>query len=161
LIDNIINEICKDLKKEKPSLVFLNDGSTDYLNYILKENINIQTRHDCDDWMCETYVDQIQKIFFENKDKYNTFVIHGQPYKYDIIEDKKYKMTYRYDPNNTSMFVSVCQKNCDIQLFTLKHSDVGKVGEKVFMVDEGSCHLVIHKNNKLSTINLKKDILIK
>jgi hypothetical protein len=29
------------------------------------------------------------------------------------------------------------------------------------MVDEGSCHLVIHKNNKLSTINLKKDILIK
>ena len=161
LIDNIINEICKDLKKEKPSLVFLNDGSTDYLNYILKENINIQTRHDCDDWMCETYVDQIQKIFFENKDKYNTFVIHGQPYKYDIIEDKKYKMTYRYDPNNTSMFVSVCQKNCDIQLFTLKHSDVGKMGEKVFMVDEGSCHLVIHKNNKLSTINLKKDILIK
>jgi hypothetical protein len=161
LIDNIINEICKDLKKEKPSLVFLNDGSTDYLNYILKENINIQTRHDCDDWMCETYVDQIQKIFFENKDKYNTFVIHGQPYKYDIIEDKKYKMTYRYDPNNTSMFVSVCQKNCDIQLFTLKHSDVGKMGEKVFMVDEGSCHLVIHKNNKLSVINLKKDILIK
>ena len=160
LIDNLINEICEVLKKEKPSLVFLNDASTDYLNYILKENINIQTRHDCDDWMCETYVDQIQKIFFNNVDKYKTFVIHGQPYKYDIIEDKKYKMTYRYDNNNTSMFVSVCQKNCDVQLFTLKHSDVGKMGEEVFMVDEGSCHLVIHRNNKLSTINHKKDILI-
>ena len=25
----------------------------------------------------------------------------------DITEDKKYKMTYRYDDNNTSMFVSI------------------------------------------------------
>lgn len=160
LIDNIINEMCETLKKEKPSLVFLNDASTTYLNYILKENINIQTRHDCDDWMCETYVDQIQKIFFKNADKYNSFVIHGQPYKYDITEDKKYKMTYRYDDNNTSMFVSICQKKCDIQLFTLKHCDVGKSTEKVFMVDEGSCHLVIHNNNKMSTLT-NKDILIK
>jgi hypothetical protein len=110
--------------------------------------------------MCETYVDQIQKIFFKNVDKYKSFVIHTQPYKYDITEDKKYKMTYRYDSNNTSMFVSVCQKKCDIQLFTIKHCDIGKIGEKVFIVDEGSCHLVIHNNNKMSTLT-NKDILIK
>jgi hypothetical protein len=69
-------------------------------------------------------------------------------------------MTYRYDDNNTSMFVSICQKKCDIQLFTLKHCDVGKSTEKLFMVDEGSCHLVIHDNNKMSTVT-NKDILIK
>jgi hypothetical protein len=36
LIDNLINEMCETLKKEKPSLVFLDNASTDYLNYILK-----------------------------------------------------------------------------------------------------------------------------
>lgn len=159
LIDNLINEMCETLNKERPSIIFFENKLTDYVRYVKKENINIQTRHDCDDWMCETYVDQIQKIFFKNVDKYKSFVIHTQPYKYNITEDKKYKMTYRYDSNNTSMFVSVCQKKCDIQLFTIKHCDIGKIGEKVFMLDEGSCHLVIHNDNKLSTI-FKTDILI-
>ena len=31
---------------------------------------------------------------------------------------------------------------------------------KGIMVDEGSCHLVIHDNNKMSTVT-NKDILIK
>lgn len=160
LIDETINDVCKTLNKEKPNLVFLNNISDDYLNYILKENINIQTRHDCDDWMCETYVDQIQELYLKNADKYKSFVIHTQPHKYDIIENKKYRMTSRYNDNNTSMFVSICQKKCDIQLFTLKHCDVGKSSQKVFMLEEGSCRLVIHKNNKLSTMT-KSDILIK
>jgi hypothetical protein len=160
LIEGIIDVICEKLNKKKPQLIFLNNMNTDYVDYIFSENIDIQTRHDCDDWMCNTYVEQIQNIYSENIKKYSSFVIHGQPYKYDITEDKKYKMTYRYDGGNTSMFVSICQKKCDIQLFTLKHCDVGKSTEKVFMVDEGSCHLVIHDNNKMSTVT-NKDILIK
>ena len=62
--------ICEKLNKKKPQLIFLNTMNTDYVDYILSEDIDIQTRHDCDDWMCDTYVDQIQKIFFKNVDNF-------------------------------------------------------------------------------------------
>lgn len=160
LIEGIIDVICEKLNKKKPQLIFLNNMNMDYVDYILSENIDIQTRHDCDDWMCNTYVEQIQNIYSENINKYGSFVIQVQPHKYDITEGKKYQMSFRYSDSNTSMFTSLCQKKCDKSLLSVKHGQVCSLGEKVFMLDEGSCHLIIHKNNKLSAIG-KYDILIK
>jgi hypothetical protein len=148
------------LNKERPSIIFFENKLTDYVRYVKKENINIQTRHDCDDWMCNKYVDNIQKIYVDNINKYNSFVIHVQPYKYDFLKNEKYRMSLRYGDNQTSMFASLCQRHCNESLLGANHKDIGKMGEKVFMLDEGSCHLVIHNDNKLSTI-FKTDTLIK
>ena len=159
LISSTINEVCLGLNKERPSIIFFENKLTDYVRYVKKENINIQTRHDCDDWMCNKYVEDIQKIYVDNINKYNSFVIHVQPYKYNFLKNKKYRMSLRYEDNKTSMFASLCQRNCNESLLGANHKDIGKMGEKVFMLDEGSCHLVIHSNNKMSTLT-NKDILI-
>jgi len=160
MIISFINDLSVKLNKEKPSLVFFDDKTTDYVDYVKNENINIQTRHDCDDWMCNTYVEDIQNTYLNNINQYESFVIHVQPYKYDILNDKTYTMSLRYDDSRTSMFASLCQKNCNESIFSVIHRDIGGLGQKVFMLKEGSCYLVIHDNN-ISSVLFKTDKLNK
>ena len=102
MIISFINDLSVKLNKENPSLVFFDDKTTDYVDYVKNENINIQTRHDCDDWMCETYVEDIQNTYLNNINQYESFVIHVQPYKYDILNDKTYKNIYTLELSYTN-----------------------------------------------------------
>ena len=128
-------------------------------NYTKTENYEIQTRHDCDDWMCDTYVEQIQKKCVENKDKYNSFLIQVQPYKLDFNSGIKYRMSLRYTDKTNSMFLSMYQKNCTYSVYKEKHANMNLLAERVFNLNEGMTYLVIHDNNKLSKIT-KADSIV-
>jgi hypothetical protein len=152
MIQKIFDDYANTNNLQPIKCVFFNNMNLDYVDYIKKENINIQTRHDCDDWMDKDYVQLIQNTYINNIDKYQSIVVHVQPYKVDAKTDTKYKMSFRYNDNATSMFVSLCQNNCDNSVFSLKHGQIGSLGKKCFLLDDGKCWLVIHDNNKLSTI---------
>ena len=49
--------------------------------YCVDNNINIQTRHDIDDWMADNYVEKIHELFDENIITHDNFLIQSQPIK--------------------------------------------------------------------------------
>ena len=139
-----------ELKLNVPVVFFNNVKS--FKEYCFEKNIEIQTRHDCDDWMRNDYVEDIQKQFHINSKKYNSFLIQSQIYKHDIYSDKLYKPKSDYDDKNTSMFLSLCQKKLKNCVLDSNHRFMYKLVDKVIDLGYGYVKLTIHNNNKLSTI---------
>jgi len=128
------------------------DSKNDFNNYCKNENINIQTRHDCDDWMSYEYIETIQKKYNELIGNYDKFVIHSQIYKLDSKNGDLYKMSWEYTDKLNSMFLSLCQKNVENSVLDKKHSEMHLIVDKVVTLGYGLTRLVIHGDNKLSDI---------
>jgi len=141
--------IAKEFKGSDVDLVF---DITDIKSYMLNEKYNIQSRHDCDDWMSPLYVERIQSLYSENINKHDEFMIHAQPSKYDFETGKEYAGIV-YKDTSTSMFLSLCQKNPTKHIFLKKHAEFPQIVPTVFNLGEGLVKLVIHKNNRLSKIS--------
>lgn len=60
----------------------------DLRKYIIENNINIQTRHDSDDFMYENYIDKIQKEYKSIINKNNIFLLQFQPEKINYFNKK-------------------------------------------------------------------------
>lgn len=146
-------------KSETIDIHNMNDEEI-YENYIVKENINIQTRQDCDDWMSDNYIEKIQEKYLENINNNESFIIDTQPLKLDYNTGEVYQLGFIYNKNMCSMFLSLCQKNCKTSVFEKKHSEMGQVGiTGYFKLDGIFTNLVIHNSNKLSKI-IKSDLLL-
>lgn len=128
------------------------ESKNDFNNYCKNENINIQTRHDCDDWMSYEYIETIQKKYNELIGNYDKFVIHSQIYKLDSKNGNLYKMSWEYTDKLNSMFLSLCQKNVENSVLDKKHSEMHLIVDKVVTLGYGLTRLVIHEDNKLSDI---------
>jgi glycosyltransferase involved in cell wall biosynthesis len=139
-----------ELNLNIPVLFF--DSVKSFNEYCFEKNIEIQTRHDCDDWMRNDYIENIQKQYHVNSKKYNSFLIQSQIYKHDIDSDKLYKPKLDYDDKNTSMFLSLCQKKVTSCVLDDNHRFMYKLVDKVIDLGYGYVKLTIHNNNKLSTI---------
>ncbi len=139
-----------ELNLNVPILLF--DSVKSFNEYCFEKNIEIQTRHDCDDWMRNDYIENIQKQFQINSKKYNSFLIQSQIYKHDIYSDKLYKPKLDYDDKNTSMFLSLCQKKVTNCVLDDNHRFMYKLVDKVIDLGYGYVKLTVHNNNKLSTI---------
>lgn len=123
------------------------DLGSPYKVYIKKENINIQTRHDCDDWMSADYINEIQILFCENMSLYKSFVIHSEPtlLKYDT----KKEFALNYHDKRNSMMLSYCTKqNNGISVFDEEHTMMYKLADKVIKTKGGLTKWVIHSNNR-------------
>jgi len=122
--------------------------------FVKSNNIEIQTRHDCDDYMSSNYINHIQNIFNEKKlkNKDVSIVIHFQPTKLDFHTKKEYRMG-KYNEKRNSMFLSLCQTNIINGIFDHKHGQMYKAAKEVMFVDEGFVKLVVHGNNTLSCLN--------
>ena len=80
----------------------------DYQEYVIKHNITIQTRHDCDDIMSPDYVNHIHKLYNEFKIKYDDFILNFQPIKIDL--NNGYEYTHSRDYSKVcSMFSTLIQ----------------------------------------------------
>ena len=110
------------------------------------QHYNIQTRHDIDDWMSDDYIAQIQDLYLRIIDKLNIFVIHAQPVQLNILQNKEYEMR-QYKSNNTSMFVSLCQKEPKYTIFAKKHNQLWRLGEKTLKLPGTPVKWIIHGNN--------------
>jgi hypothetical protein len=143
---------------EKNKIPYIKSCTPDVAEEI---NLNIQTRHDCDDYMAPDYVQRIQEVYSENEDKYEHFVMHAIPTKYWVEVNREYEIYTGYHDRRVSMFASVCQKkyNRNIRIFNEPHTALWKVSPNIINLGTGLVKLVIHRNNKFSIVS-KFDRLI-
>lgn len=130
--------------------------------YCSKNNFQIQTRHDCDDWMRVDYIDKIQKTFLENINKKDVFLIHSKVQKLNYHNGDLYRRGDIDYTNNKSisMFLTLCQKNVNHFVYEKDHGKMKELTNDIFLLDEGHTRLVIHGNNILSKIH-PKDVFLK
>ena len=57
--------------------------------------------------MSDDYIEEIQRIYNENFDKYNSFIIHAQPKKLDFYTGEKFNMGFSYSDNMKSVVLSI------------------------------------------------------
>ena len=151
---NIIRElVTSDIK-----MVRFTNQKVDYKDYVIKNNITIQTRHDCDDYMCETYIDRIQNEYYMNKKKYNDFIVTFQPIKIDYINNTEYKHNRDYS-KVCSMFSTLVEIPVKNGIMDVMHDHLTRITKNVIYIPETYVKLVIHNNNTLSKIN-QNDVII-
>lgn len=144
-----------DYVKKYLNLDFKNFSSLDkFFNYVKDEEINIQTRHDMDDYMSPDYIDIIQSEYLKNIEKYDKFLIQSQPIRLDYHTNIEYKMN-QYTETRNSMFLSLCQKNITNSIFDQKHGQMYEVTKNIITLPEGYTKWVIHGDN----ISVRKNIL--
>lgn len=134
-------------------------GIEEFRGVAEKEGYTIQTRHDIDDWMAPGYIEEIQKIYFENKDKYDSFVIHAQPVKQEWPSQKIIEIAPYHD-RRISMFSTLCQKSPIHPIYKGSHGQLYQYGQKVFEIPKGFVKWVQHENTvtnaRMKGKNIKK-----
>lgn len=127
----------------------------EFFEYAKLNDINIQTRHDMDDYMSPEYVEAIHKEFENNINKYDKFLVQAQPVKLMYHTKIETKMGL-YTNTRNSMFLSLCQKEVTNHIFERKHGQMYEITDNVISLPEGYTKWVIHGNN-ISV--LKNDVL--
>lgn len=118
-----------------------------FVEYVIKNEINIQTRHDCDDWMAPNYIELIQNTYKENIDKKDKFLVQSQPLRLDY-NTKKTIQIKKYHEKRCSMHLSLCQKNVTNHINERIHSKMFEIADHVIMLPGNPTQWVIHGDNK-------------
>jgi len=129
-------------------------GNGQCFSYLLDNEINIQTRHDCDDYMSPTYVQKIQETYLSNYKRYDKFIVQAQPTQllYQTGEEIELKP---YSNQRCSMFLSLCQEKVENHIFERTHLQMYEITGNVITMPVGYAKWVIHGKNK-SVIGKKK-----
>ena len=117
----------------------------EYIKYVFDNNINIQTRHDSDDFMSSEYIEAIQKTHRDNIGKLDAFLVQSQPVKYMYHSKVTHKMS-PYHSERCSMHLSLCQKKVKHHIYEKKHGDMYKVCSNIITL-HGYTKWVIHGDN--------------
>lgn len=128
-----------------------------FIEYVKTNNINIQTRHDCDDWMSPDYVKVIQENYEKNIGKFDKFLVQSQPIQrmYKSRETKKLSL---YHKLRCSMHLSLCQKNVVNHINEKQHGQMYQITPNVISLGEGYTEWVIHGDNiTIKRGNFKKN----
>ena len=118
----------------------------EYINYVKGNNIQIQTRHDIDDWMSPNYVAKLQETVNEYKNNVDSLLIHTQPKKL-LYHEKEEKNLSEYHNTRTSMFLTLYQKEVTYTCYSLKHGQMYQICENIVKLPVGYTKWVIHGNN--------------
>lgn len=146
------NKRHQDKIKSICDIDYLTYNYKDYKEFVIKNNIEIQTRHDCDDWMHENYINKIQELW----KKYNDYnlLIHSQPIKLIDNLNKEVQLP-EYTDNRISMHASLCLKNNkSIGIMDVKHAELYKFSNKILKINNYT-KWCIHENN-ISILNRKQ-----
>ena len=111
---------------------------------VLEKQWNIQSRLDIDDWVSPKYIEEIQRIYNQNKDEYNDFIIHAQPIKLDWDSNTVLPIA-KYHDQRISMFATLCQNDPYNAVYKGSHGQLYQLGEKVFKMPDGMAKWVQHK----------------
>ena len=133
-------------------ILMFGDVKNDYREYVIKNNITIQTRHDCDDYMSPNYIKKIHDLYENNILKYDTFILNFHPYKHDSTTGKDYYHSRDYS-KVCSMFSTLIQKNASVGVFDQVHDLLSRITRNIIYIPAiGDVKLVIHDNNTLSKL---------
>ena len=150
----IINPIHEEfLRKELdfPFIAFKN--KYEFRDYVISQNIQIQTRHDCDDWMSPDYVEKIQHHYLKYRDQHAAFLVQSQPLQL-IYSTGELKKLRKYHEKRCSMHLSLCQSSVSHYIYEHQHGQMYNITPHVFSLGEVYTKWVIHDNNK--TVLAKK-----
>lgn len=168
-IPSLLAQTCKDFtfgllirkdhvdyvrKKLKVDFVTYTGGIEQFREVVKREQWNIQSRIDIDDWFAPNYIEEIQKIYRENKDKYSSFVIHAQPVRMDW-PSRKLSEVAPYHDKRTSMFSTLYQREVEYPVYYGSHGQLWKLVDKVFTLSRGMARWVQHPDS-VTTARLKK-----
>ena len=135
----------------KIEILLFNDQRKDYKDYLTTQSDTIQTRHDCDDFMDKNYVDKIQKLYNENKNRFDNFILNFHPTKFVDSTQKEYTHSRDYS-KVCSMFSSLIQKNTKHGVFDVMHDHLSRLTRNIIYIKDPYVKLVIHGNNALSKL---------
>jgi hypothetical protein len=159
----IVNEKHFDIIRKEFSddinIIPFKDAKKDYREYVIQNDITIQTRHDCDDLMLPNYIDHIQKLYLDNKTKYDNFILNFQPTKLVILSGDEYTHSRDYS-KVCSMFSTLIQKKVNCGIMDVMHDHLTRLTKNVIYIPDNYVKLVLHGNNSLSKLN-PNDKLIK
>lgn len=141
----------RELIDKKIDVIQFLDPKKDFKEYVVKNKITLQTRHDCDDYMNEGYIDKIQREYENNKNKYDSFILNFQPTK--IIHDQKKEYTHSRDYSKVcSMFSTLIQKDVKHGVMDVVHDHLVRITKNIIYIPETFVKLVIHGNNTTSKL---------
>jgi len=148
----LIREVHVDYVREKIGVDFtpFTGGIEQYREIPKKHGYTLQTRHDFDDWMREDYIETIQKTYRENKDKYDSFIIHVQPIKVTYPDMKEVELAPYHD-KRISMFATMCQKDPVYPVYKGSHGHLWKFVDGVIELPKGYTKWVQHENTVTNT----------
>ncbi len=144
-------DLIRSLIDKEINMVRFEDQKKDYRDYVIKNGINIQTRHDCDDSMTDDYISYIQDLYVKNKDKYDNFILNFHPNKLDVKTKKEYKHTRDYS-KVCSMFSTLIQKKVEYGIMDVMHDHLSRISKNIIYIDKVFVKLTIHENNLLSKL---------
>ena len=127
-------------------MIRFSDVKTDYRDYVIKNNITIQTRHDCDDIMNSDYIQFIQNLYYENEKKYDKFILNFHPNKFVVTTKEEYKHQRDYR-KVCSMFSTLIQKKVEHGIMDFMHDHLSRVTRNIIYIEKPYVKLVIHDNN--------------
>lgn len=125
----------------------------EFNTYVKSNNVQIQTRHDIDDWMSPNYVAKIQEIVNENKNNVDSLIIHAQPKKLLYYQNQESNLS-EYTDTRISMFLTLYQKEVVHTCHSRIHSQMYQISQNIIKLPVGYTKWVIHENNQ--TVRRKK-----
>ena len=137
-VDHVRNRLNIDFKA-------FTGGIEEFRGVAHSEGYTLQTRHDMDDWMAPTYIQEIQKIYRAHED-INSFVIFAQPVKMEW-PSKTITQVPPYHERRISMFATLCQKDPIHPIYKGSHGALWKYADKVFKLPDGLVRWVQHKDS--------------
>jgi len=147
------------VKKEFDKDVNINpvlNFSNDFRSYIKNNNIILQTRHDCDDYMSPDYISEIKRLYGMNIGKYNDFILNFHPTKIDFNTGDEFTHSGKYE-KVPSMFSTLIQKNDPKSIMDYQHTKLNEITKNIIYIPpKNYVKLTIHNFNKLSKF-LKTD----
>lgn len=142
----------RELIDNQIEIIPFSDVKTDFKDFVIKNQITLQTRHDCDDFMKENYIEFLQNKSEENSKTHNDFIITFQPLKLDFNTGRQYKHERDYS-KVCSMFSSLYQKNVSRGIMDEMHDHLIRITRNIIYINEPFVKLVIHSNNLHSKLH--------
>jgi len=142
----------RELIDNKIEIIPFSDVKTDFKDYVINNQINLQTRHDCDDFMKENYIEFLQNRSESQRMSLNDFIITFQPSKLDFQTGREYKHERDYS-KVCSMFSTLFQKNVSRGIMDEMHDHLTRITRNVIYINEPYVKLVIHSNNLHSKLH--------
>ena len=107
--------------------------------------------------MSPDYIEYIHKLYNDNKNKYDDFILNFHPTKLMVKTGEEY--THGRDYSKVcSMFSTLIQKNVKHGIMDIVHDHLSRLTKNVIYIPKGYVKLGIHNNNRISKL---KDTLSK
>ena len=144
----------RELIDKKIEIKQFNDVKDELRKFVTENNFQLQTRHDCDDYMLPNYVEYLQDKSNQYLKKNDSFIITFQPTKFEYKTGKEFLHERDYS-RVCSMFSTLYQKDVKNGIYDVMHDFLRRLSGNVYYVKETFVKLTIHDNNIHSKFNVK------